>query len=94
MEKNFKNCEGLDKLQIEINSDTVIRISFSDKNQVIKELEILKVVGLTKTAIKLSNGITVSKRSLFPYHRANYNRDEEYYLLEHIKVSNLVGELS
>lgn len=88
MEKNFKNCEKLDEMPIKINSDTVIRIFFSDKYRVVKELEILKIIGVTKTTIRLSNGVTVSKGSLFPYHRANYRHDEEYYLLENIKVSN------
>lgn len=75
----------MEKLQIKINTDTVVRISYSNEYQGIKEMEFLKIVGSTKTALRLSNGVLVSKGSLFPYHyKKDYHHGEEYYLLENI----------
>ncbi len=86
--ENFEKCRELDKTKITINSDTVVRIFYSEKNQVIKDLEILKIIGMTKTALRLSNGVLVSKASLFPYHYStDFRHGEEYYLLENISIT-------
>lgn len=87
MEEIFKLGEKIRDFPIEIQSDTVIRIFYSDEFKVIKEIELLKIVGMTKTALKLSNGVLVTKKCLFPYHyKDDFKRGEEYYLLEKIKV--------
>ncbi len=72
---------------IAIQTDTVIRIFYSDKHNLIKEIELLKIIGMTKTGIRLSNGILVSKNSLFPYHHSrDYRSGEQYYFLDKIKM--------
>ncbi|MGL6065014.1 MAG: hypothetical protein ACRC0S_08020 [Fusobacteriaceae bacterium] len=77
-------CDGsLIKLNVSINEKTIVRIFYDDVSQKIKELEFLKIIGETKKTLKLSNGITVSKGCLFPYHHTkNFHRGEEYYILE------------
>ena len=85
MEETFKLNEKIGAFPIQIQSDTVIRIFYSDESKVIKEIELLKIIGTTKTALRLSNGVLVSKKCLFPYHyKEDFRRGEEYYLLEKI----------
>lgn len=63
---------------------TIVRILFDEKYQTIKELEFLKIISETSKTLHLSNGKTVSKESLFPYHRKNYSREQEYFYLDHL----------
>lgn len=87
MEEIFKLNNKIKDFPIEIQSDTVIRIFYSEEFKVIKEIELLKIVEMTKTALRLSNGVLVSKKCLFPYHyKEDFRRGEEYYLLEKIKM--------
>lgn len=63
---------------------TIVRILFDEKYQTIKELEFLRIVSETSKTLHLSNGKTVCKESLFPYHRKNYSREQEYFYLNHL----------
>lgn len=63
---------------------TIVRILFDEKYQTIKELEFLRVVSETVKTVHLSNGKTVCKTSLFPYHRKNYCKEQEYFYLHQL----------
>lgn len=72
---------------IEINKNTIIRIHFNEKIQSIREIELLKIVSETPQTFKLSNGITIYKDCLIPYHYAeHYHSGEEYFFLEKIII--------
>lgn len=72
---------------IGVNQNTVIRIYFDETKQSIKEMELLKIVSESEKTIKLSNGVTVSKGCLFPYHyNKHYHCGEEYFFLEKIII--------
>lgn len=64
---------------------TVVRIHFDEKYQKINEMEFLKIVSENKKTLQLSNGVTVAKVCLFPYHKQNHHRGEEYFFLDNIK---------
>lgn len=64
--------------------ETVVRILFDTKSPTIKEIELLRVVDETSNTLHLSNGKTICKGSLFPYHKKNYNKEQEYFYLDKI----------
>ncbi len=67
---------------------TIVRIKYDEEYQIIKEMEILKIIRENKTTYRLSNGTTVSKKSLFPYYHGKgktYCKEEEYFFTENIK---------
>lgn len=63
---------------------TIVRVLFDEKYQTIKELEFLRIVSETSKTLHLSNGKTVCKESLFPYHKKNFFRDQEYFYLNQL----------
>ncbi len=84
--EKMEKIEKINKIIRNIKSDTVVKIEFNGNGHVIKRMELLKIVGMNKTSLKLSDGKTVSKESLFPYYRGDFRREIEYfYLLNVIK---------
>lgn len=81
------NFEEINQTIHDIKSDTIVKVEFDEKGQVIKKMELLKVVGMNKTSLKLSDGKTVSKGSLFPYHRKQYRKEIEYFYLVDMTVN-------
>ncbi len=77
----MENLEMINKIISGIKSDTIAKMEFSENGQVIKKMELLKVIGMNKTSLRLSDGETVSKESLFPYYRKNFRREIEYFYL-------------
>ncbi len=77
----MENLEKINEIISSIKSDTIVKIKFSSSGQVIKKMELLRVVGMNKTSVKLSDGETLSKESLFPYYRKNFRREIEYFYL-------------
>ncbi len=77
----MENLEKINEIISSIKSDTIVKIKFGSSGQVIKKMELLRVVGMNKTSVKLSGGETLSKESLFPYYRKNFRREIEYFYL-------------
>ena len=86
MKEIFELVKELANFPIELKSDTIVRIKYDDINQTIKEMEFLKIVGMTDKGLKLNNGVLVRKHSLFPYYHKNFIREEEYYFLENLII--------
>lgn len=87
LKENFELVKELADFPIELKSDTIVRIKYDDVNQTIKEMQFLKIVGMTEKGLRLSNGVLVCKGSLFPYHhKKHYIREEEYYFLENLVI--------
>lgn len=75
------------KSTIGVNQNTVIRIYFDEKLQLIREMELLKIVSESPKTYHLSNGVSVSKGCLFPYHHTkHYHSGEEYFFLEKLII--------
>lgn len=70
-----------------VNKNTIIRIYFDEVKQSIKEMELLKIIAESQKTFKLSNGVTISKGCLMPYHyKKHYHCGEEYFFLEKIII--------
>ncbi len=82
----MEKLEVLNKIISEMKSDVIVKIEFGNNVHIIKKLELLKIVGMNKTSFKLSDGKTVSKESLFPYHKKNFRREIEYFYLVDIII--------
>ncbi len=76
----------INKTASDIESNTIVKIEFNNTGQIIKKLELSRVVGINKTSLKLSDGKTVSKGSLFPYYKRDFRREVEYFYLVDIVV--------
>lgn len=72
---------------IKINKNTIIRIQFNETIQSIKEIELLKIVSESNQTFKLSNGVSIYKNCLIPYHyKEHFHSGEEYFFLEKIII--------
>lgn len=72
---------------IEISKNTIIRIHFNEQIQSIREIELLKIISETPQTFKLSNGVSIYKECLVPYHHVeHYHSGEEYFFLEKIII--------
>lgn len=65
-------------------TEIIVRILFDTQSPRIKEIEILRVIEEKEKTLHLSNGKTVCKESLFPYHKKNYSKEQEYFYLDKI----------
>lgn len=77
----MKNIFEINDVVQKTKSDTIVKVHFDENGQVIKNMEVLKVVGMNKTTLKLSDGNTVSKGSLFPYYRKRFRKEIEYFYI-------------
>ncbi len=71
---------------LQVQDRTVVKIIYEEVFGKIKELEFLKVVSETEKTFKLSNGVSVAKNCLFPYHKKDYRDSEEYYFIDKIII--------
>ncbi|MGL5655328.1 MAG: hypothetical protein ACRCXY_00655 [Fusobacteriaceae bacterium] len=74
-------------INTEINKNTIIRILFHEHIQSIREIEILKIVSESGQTFRLSNGISIYKNCLIPYHyKEHFHTGEEYFFLEKVII--------
>lgn len=71
---------------LQVQDRTVVKIIYEEVFGKIRELEFLKVVFETEKTFKLSNGVSVAKNCLFPYHKKDYRDNEEYYFIDKIII--------
>lgn len=72
---------------ISITQNTIVRIFFDEEKQTINEMELLKVVSESEKTFRLSNGVTIYKVCLMPYHsKKNYHSGEEYFFLKKLII--------
>ncbi|MGL5656860.1 MAG: hypothetical protein ACRCXY_08505 [Fusobacteriaceae bacterium] len=84
---NNSNNGNLMTSNLNLSQNTIVRILFDEQNQAISEMEILKVISEAGQTFKLSNGVSLYKGCLMPYHSVkDYHSGEEYFFLRKLII--------
>lgn len=84
---NNSNNGNLINSNVSLTQNTIVRICFDEEKQAINEMELLRVVFEAEKTFRLSNGVTIYKVCLMPYHsNKNYHSGEEYFFLEKLII--------